>query len=60
LDFEAKVELHCDTALGGACGSARDANDGALDGMCAAVLKALEEECAEFGTLDSIMQGDRV
>lgn len=58
-DLEAKVELHCDAALEGMCGNAKDANDGALDGMCVAVLKALEDECAEFGALDDSMKADR-
>jgi len=60
LDFEAEAELQCDTPLEGTCGNARDANDGALDGMCAAVLKALEDECAEFGALDDNSQGDHM
>jgi hypothetical protein len=60
LDLEAKVELHCDTPLEGTCSNAKDANDWALDDMCAAVLEALEDECAEFGALDDNSQGDHM
>ena len=59
-DFDANVELYCDRSLEGMRSHATDANDGALDGMCAAVLKALEDEYAGSGALDNETQGDNV
>jgi hypothetical protein len=46
MDFEANVEFHGDRAFEGVRSHAVDAIDGALDRMCAAVLKALEDEYA--------------
>jgi hypothetical protein len=57
LDFEANVGLHCDRAIWGMRSHAKGANHGVLDGMCAAVLKALEDEYTGSGTLDNETQG---
>lgn len=54
MDFEANVALHSDRALEGMWSHANDAVDGALDGMCAAVLKALEDECRDSNALDDV------
>jgi len=52
VELEADVELLCDRALDGACSHAFDAIDGALDCMCAAALKAMEDECGGFCAMD--------
>jgi len=57
MELEANVELLCDRALEGTCSSAFDEVDGALDCMCAAVLKALEDECRGSDALDDDSQG---
>jgi hypothetical protein len=44
-ELEADFELLCGRALEGTCGHAFDEIDGALDCMCAAALRALEDEC---------------
>jgi len=54
MDFEANVEFHGDRALEGMWSHANDAIDGALDGMCAAVLKELEDECRDSCALDYV------
>lgn len=56
-DFEANVELHCDRALESMRSHAKDADDAALDGMCAAVLKNLEDEYTGSGAMDTETQG---
>jgi len=57
MDFEAfpaNFELHCDKALEGMWSHANDAIDGALDGMCVALLEALEEERRGSSALDDV------
>jgi len=56
MEIEANVELLCDRALEGTCSRAFDEMDGAMDCMCDAVLKALEDECGGSCALDGYSQ----
>jgi len=47
VEFEANAELPCGRALEGTCSRVFDEFDGALDCMCAAALRALEDECSD-------------